>query len=284
MPHGCSVWPAWWYVFPYVRSIFLAHDYRFLLCNRSVGPSWPDAGEIGVLPCFLHTFLITSIIFTFSSDIIEGVNTQTTNQYTLHTTSGCTLDKTNSSNNLFTANVLNTQCESVPSDNTGCAFLDTDTTTYGKGFNDIAGGVFAHLWDDTGISVWHFKRTDIPDDISSRNPDPTSWGTPAAFWSSASCDIGNHFYDHVLTLTTTLCGDWAGPAFTSTCSGTCADAVADPTNFLCEFLFLFTCLFLFICILTSDVVRYHRREMDGQLHCGIQLNKILRLERIIPCV
>lgn len=54
------------------------------------------------------------------------------------------------------------------------------------------------------------------------------------FWANgASCDIASHFQDHVLTIDTTICGDWAGSAYESSgCPGTCADAVADPKNFV----------------------------------------------------
>ncbi|TFK39842.1 glycoside hydrolase family 16 protein [Crucibulum laeve] len=186
MPHGCSVWPAYW----------------------SVGPKWPDAGEI---------------------DILEGVHEQPTNQYTLHTSDGCTLSTDNSR---VSTNVIHDLCASSGSDNRGCGFLDSDTRTYGKGFNMVAGGVYAHLWNDGGIKMWHFARGEIPADITAKNPDPSTWGTPVAFWSSSACDFASHFYDHSLIIDTTLCGDWAGPSYTEAgCPGTCADAVADPANF-----------------------------------------------------
>jgi len=149
--------------------------------------------------------------------------------YSLHSSAGCTL----STNHLrVTAKVLNTQCASGNGHNAGCNFVDANSTSYGTGFNSIGGGVFAHLWDDSGIKIWHFARNAIPSDISAQQPDPSFWGTPAAFWSSASCDISTHFQDHSLVLDITLCGDLGNPTFPSSgCSGTCASAVADPTNF-----------------------------------------------------
>jgi hypothetical protein len=176
----------------------------------SVGPNWPQGGEI---------------------DIIEGVNTGTQNQYTLHTAEGCNLDSS-VSKDLHTATIVGTQCTSSGSNNNGCAFVDTDSRSFGQSFNNIGGGVYAHLWDSKGIKAWHFARNEIPDDINARNPNPSSWGSPAAFWSATSCDIGKHFFDHVLTFDTTLCGDWAGSVYSSFgCPGTCAEAVADPSNF-----------------------------------------------------
>ncbi|KNZ75136.1 putative endo-1,3(4)-beta-glucanase [Termitomyces sp. J132] len=188
MPHGCSVWPAYW----------------------SVGPDWPHSGEI---------------------DIIEGVHNRETNQYTLHTSSGCTL----SSGSVRLTNdtqVLGKQCTSSVSSNAGCAFLDTDTRSYGKGFNLLAGGVFAHLWNNDGIKIWHFARGEIPDDINQKQPDPSTWGEPVAFWSSTTCNIDSHFHDHSLVIDTTLCGDFGTSTYPSSgCPGTCAQAVSDPNNF-----------------------------------------------------
>ncbi|GLB41672.1 putative glycosyl hydrolases family 16 [Lyophyllum shimeji] len=186
MPHGCSVWPAYW----------------------SVGPNWPNGGEI---------------------DILEGVHEQPANQYTVHTGPGCTLTTANVP---VTGRVASTQCATINGDNTGCAFVDPDSRSYGKGFNLIAGGVFAHLWDSTGIKIWHFPRTEIPEDIIAKNPDPSKWKDPVAYWSASSCDMASHFYEQSLVLDTTLCGDWGKPTYQGAgCPGTCAQAVMDPANY-----------------------------------------------------
>lgn len=190
----------------------------------SAGPNWPNAGEI---------------------DVVEGVNKQTTNQYTLHTGAGngsCTISKTNSAVKAFTANVLGTDCTSSQTSNAGCAFGDSDPTSFGEGFNNVSGGVFAHQWDSTGIKIWHFQRSNIPSDITAKAPNPASWPTPQAAWSSNDCDLSSHLFDHALTLDTTICGDWAGSAFSASgsgCSGTCSDIVADPTNFASDYLTYF---------------------------------------------
>jgi len=48
--------------------------------------------------------------------------------------------------------------------------------------------------------------------------------------------MASHFFEHVLVLDTTLCGDFAGPTFASSgCAGTCEQAMANNTNFQCEF-------------------------------------------------
>lgn len=189
MPHGCATWPAYW----------------------SVGPNWPNAGEI---------------------DILEGVHEQATNQFTLHSAPGCTLDDKNPGGASFTGRVINTKCASSNGDNSGCAVVSEDQRTYGKGFNMIGGGVIAHLWNGEQITFWNFPRGEIPQDIKSGNPNPASWGTPAAHFSSSSCDFKKLFVDHSLVIDTTLCGDYAGATYEQKgCPGTCAEAVANPANF-----------------------------------------------------
>jgi len=194
--HGPSVWPAFW----------------------AVGQNWPDGGEI---------------------DIVEFVNTDTSNQYTLHTgTKGvCKMDpnvaaKYKSANGTigkgFLGTPLTTECQSSASNNAGCAFTDVEGSA-GTPFNMASGGVFAMLWDNTQIAIWRFERNQIPQDIQSGNPDPDTWGIPAAFWSEESCNIAASFSNLQLVMNISVCGDWAGAVFNS--GGTCADAVANSTNY-----------------------------------------------------
>ncbi|KAG6336027.1 hypothetical protein ID866_3062 [Astraeus odoratus] len=179
----------------------------------STGPNWPYAGEI---------------------DIVEGVNNQATNQVTLHsgTSQACTIDTTLSKS--VTGHVLGTNCYSTPTADAGCAFSDTDPRSFGYGFNNAGGGVFALLWDNSlGMSVWHFARSDIPSDITNRAPNPANWGVPVGFWSAQTCDIGANFYQHSLVIDTTICGNWASSAYSgSGCPSTCSAMVANATNFV----------------------------------------------------
>lgn len=99
-------------------------------------------------------------------DIIEYVNEPDHNQYTLHSSSECTLDKTaksrysstsnDSTATAFLGDILGTQCQSSNGANAGCAFTDTKNASAGSAFNKASGGVFAHLWDNTQVSmlVW----------------------------------------------------------------------------------------------------------------------------------
>ena len=181
------------------------------------GPNWPLAGEI---------------------DIVEGVNNQPNNQMTLHsgTSHACTVDTSSS----FTGHILNTNCYSTQSADSGCSIQDTATSSFGYGFNAAQGGVFAFLWDTSaGMSLWHFTRANIPADITNRAPTPANWGTPAGVWSSATCDITDNFYDHSMILDTTVCGGGAEGAYGSSgCPGTCSDMVANTTNFASELVHL----------------------------------------------
>jgi hypothetical protein len=166
-------------------------------------------------------------------DVIEGVNNQDKNQMTLHSGAGCSLPS--NAGSLATGTLLGTSCPTTQDSNSGCAYLDTSSSSYGVNFQKAGGGVFAHTWNADGISIWHFPRSSIPSDITAKKPNPSQWGRPVAFYPSTNCDMASHFFDHVLTIDTTICGDWAGSAFSgSGCPGTCDEFVADPTNFKSE--------------------------------------------------
>ena len=134
-----------------------------------LGPNWPTTGEI---------------------DIIEGVNQANYNQMTLHTSDGCSINNSGFSGTLETSN-----CYVEASDqsaNSGCAIIDTDQQSYGDGFNNADGGVYATEWTSDGINIWFFANSSIPSDITSGSPNPSGWGTPAASFSG-DCDIDAHF-------------------------------------------------------------------------------------------
>ncbi|KAJ3991797.1 glycoside hydrolase family 16 protein [Lentinula boryana] len=177
----------------------------------TVGPNWPNQGEI---------------------DIIEGVNLNTHNQITLHSGDDCAMQSTLSSLVSSNSTIGNLQCASSASSNTGCTYIDNDARSYGKGFNQQGGGVYAMEWTNEAIQMWFFSRVNIPSDITNKTPNPSSWGKPAALFSNSGCDIGSHFSDHTITINTDVCGGWTESAFSSSgCSGTCADTVAVASNF-----------------------------------------------------
>ncbi|KAH6670716.1 concanavalin A-like lectin/glucanase domain-containing protein [Halenospora varia] len=165
----CGVWPAFWTL-------------------GTGAQEWPAYGEI---------------------DILEGVNTQSTNVATLHTSGGCTMASTGSANNAAISN--GGDCNNNKGFN-GCGINTTDTKTYGTGLNAIGGGVYAMEWTSSHIAVYFFPRAAIPGDITSGAPNPSSWGAPMAKFtpSGSGCDIASHFKAHKIVINTTFCGDWAG--------------------------------------------------------------------------
>lgn len=173
-----------------------------------VGPNWPSSGEI---------------------DIIEGVNTQTTNSITLHTSPGFTVDNdgSNPSTQLASSNC------GPGNNNAGCGQSTSDNQNYGDGFNAIRGGVYATEWTSEYIAVWFFPRSSIPADITAGLPNPGSWGSPLAKFAGVNgCSIDDYFNNNQIVFDTTFCGDWAGNVWASDgeCSSlanTCQDYVSN---------------------------------------------------------
>lgn len=161
------------------------------------GPNWPNSGEI---------------------DIIEGVNTGSQNQMTMHTSNGCTLAGNNCQGNL------------------GCPVTGGGSSSYGNGFNSANGGTYAMEWTSSQISIWFFSRGSEPGDINSANPNPSNWGNPTgSFTGGSGCDIDSHFMNNNIVFDTTFCGDWAGNVWSqdSTCSAlasTCQAYVQNNPN------------------------------------------------------
>jgi len=150
------------------------------------GPNWPKGGEI---------------------DIIEGVNSQLSNSMALHTTGGCSI----TNDGLFSGTINTPNCDvSAPGQptNAGCQISLSNSASYGTGFNQGQGGVYATEWTSDHISIWFFPRGAIPADVYSASPDPGNWGQPAARFAGG-CDIDNFFSNHQIVFDTTFCGDWA---------------------------------------------------------------------------
>jgi len=155
------------------------------------GPRWPVTGEI---------------------DILEGVHQYTNNQATLHTDVGCTIPNgaTPQSLNIASSFVDGNNCAALQTGNAGCGYRSNSNTTYGSGFNSIGGGVYAMLWDDSGVHIYFFPRGSIPADLLAEKPQPNNWGTAMGFWPASTCNPSQFFENHSVIFDTTLCGDWAG--------------------------------------------------------------------------
>lgn len=198
MPHGLSVWPAYW----------------------SVGNSWPNDGEIDIIE-FVNQ--ATTNQYTLHTGSGSDCTLDKAPQAIYKDSTGVLKP--------FLGNVMGTECRSSNGANAGCAFSDSGNASVGTAFNMGAGGVFALLWDNTQVSMWRFPRSSIPQDINAGNPDPTQWGIPMGYWSNSTCDIGNHFVNQHFILDITICGDWAGSAYDSLGLGSCTDAVANASNY-----------------------------------------------------
>lgn len=135
-----------------------------------VGPDWPNQGEI---------------------DIIEGVNDQTNNAMTLHTSNNCTIVNSGA----FTGTLATSNCYiNAPgqASNAGCDIQSQDTQSYGTGFNANGGGLIATEWTSNVINIWFFPRGTTPADISNGVPKPSTWGAPVAQFEGGS-GIDSHF-------------------------------------------------------------------------------------------
>jgi len=182
MPQGCATWPAFW------------------LC----GPDWPNNGEI---------------------DIIEGVNTQIYDQTTLHTQNGCNMSNegTNFTGTwgIGTNGNPSTNCYiNAPNQytNQGCGII-ANQPNYGSMFNYKGGGVYALQWTDEFIKAFFFFAGQIPADLQSGKPDPSTWGLPYAYFELGSNCPSSFFDDLQIIINLTFCGDWAAATFSSQCPG-----------------------------------------------------------------
>ncbi|TRM56939.1 glycoside hydrolase family 16 protein [Schizophyllum amplum] len=189
-----------------IGSVFVADMYHVPYgCSVwpawwSQAPDWPTGGEI---------------------DTFEGVNMVTMNQMALHTEEGCTQNSPSQSSTL----VNSTDCNYQANENEGCVVTDPETQSYGEAFAKAGGGVWVTEFAETGISIWFYQRSDVPDAISSNSSsiDTSSLGTPVANWPTGGCDIDTYFEAQSLIFDITLCGDFAGAdnVFAETCTGYC---------------------------------------------------------------
>lgn len=144
---------------------------------------WPNNGEI---------------------DIIEGVNQQLTNAMALHTAQAVQIQGEN-----FAGSVIASNCAIDAPDqaeNQGCGIEDPSPLTYGNGFNEAGGGVFAVEWTSEKITMWFFPRGKFPDDIVHSQPSPNpTWGPPRSVFAG-QFNMDEHFSEQRIVFDTTFCG------------------------------------------------------------------------------
>lgn len=170
-----------------------------------VGNNWPNQGEV---------------------DIVEGVNDQSPDQVTLHTSSGCTMPSSRS----MTGSSTGTNCDTAATNNAGCGVKVNGANSYGPAFNSNSGGWYAVERTNSAIKVWFWPRNSgsVPSDVRNggNSVNTGNWGTPSALFPSTSCDISSHFGPHNIIINLTFCGDWAGSVYSSSgCPGSCVDYV-----------------------------------------------------------
>ncbi|KAJ3547126.1 hypothetical protein NM688_g5433 [Phlebia brevispora] len=189
MPQGCGTWPAAW---------------------ETDESNWPAGGEVDI------------------HHRVEGVNDQSANSMTLHTSPGCTMPASRA----MTGAAGNNDCEG----NNGCGVQARTANSYGPSFNAIGGGFYAMERTSIFIKIWFFPRnSNVPSDLQSgaSSVDTDNWGTPTAFFPNDDCNIGSFFDQNSIIINLTFCGDWAGAVYASSgCPSTCDDHVnSDPGAF-----------------------------------------------------
>ncbi|KAG2158677.1 2 beta-glucan [Suillus bovinus] len=170
-----------------------------------LGANWPNGGEI---------------------DIVEGVNDQTPNKCSLHTSSNCTMP----SSRLMSGTISGTDCYAYDNGNAGCGVNMNDKKSYGPQFNSNGGGWYAIEKHSSYIKIFFWERTSssVPSDVKSPrlSINTSHWGTPAAYFPDTDCDLSAHFGPQNIVINLTFCGDWAGSVYAASgCPSTCVDYV-----------------------------------------------------------
>jgi len=166
----------------------------------TVGGNWPVQGEI---------------------DIIEGVNRGDTNQMTLHTNAGCSMN-----GQAQTGRTVQGNCDVAQTGNAGCGVQNTKANSYGDNFNRAGGGAYAMERSGDRIKVWFFPKGQYPADLLSGSPNPCNWGLPDADFPLGSSCPNWHFGPQNIIFDITFCGDWAGAVFGQQCGGDCKNYVS----------------------------------------------------------
>ncbi|KIV93419.1 hypothetical protein PV10_04632 [Exophiala mesophila] len=151
-----------------------------------IGPGGADTGEV---------------------DMIEAINTDTTNLMSVKTGRECTI-----SQQVMTGTLETTDCNVNTGGVVGCSIDSASPFTFGGGFNSLDGGVYATEWVAEGVTIWYFQRSAIPADITAGTPDPSLWGVPLAKFLT-SCNLNDNLINQQLIMNIDFCGDYAGNPF-----------------------------------------------------------------------
>ncbi|KAF7376094.1 Glycoside hydrolase family 16 protein [Mycena sanguinolenta] len=226
MPAGCATWPAFWTL-------------------SKAGP-WPHGGEIDIIEGKLQRHLSISV----HSDVLHaGVNNNTDNLSSLHTTPNCYMSTSQPRYqtgsvlfSMFSIFFLTFTSQSncidpmrheriISTRDAACRSPSPILTAIP--FNSHGGGWYAMKRGPAcGVSIWFWSRYNpsVPLEVSQGrstiNPDPALWGIPDAVFPMDNCDYSSHFDAHSIVFDLTFCGDWAGTVYgDSGCPGSCIDFV-----------------------------------------------------------
>ncbi|KAK5993529.1 putative endo-1,3(4)-beta-glucanase [Cladobotryum mycophilum] len=155
---------------------------------------WPQLGEI---------------------DIVEQANGANNNQMSLHVSNHQGVCDVSSSAAMTASKDRWGDCNQESKG--GCDANDPRSNSFGKGFNNNGGGVYAMEWTSSHVRVWFFPRNSIPGGDNGplgNNPNPGSWGTPATSFEG-NCDFSKHISQQRIIIDTTFCGAWASGTWAS---------------------------------------------------------------------
>jgi hypothetical protein len=93
----------------------------------------------------------------------------------------------------------------------GCGVVLESTKSFGYGFNQNGGGVYAmELTPEGSITIWFFEKNSVPKDLVNNKPNPSTWPTT----NRTKFDpCPGQFSNLNFIVNTTLCGDWAGGSY-----------------------------------------------------------------------
>ncbi|RDW78329.1 hypothetical protein BP5796_06181 [Coleophoma crateriformis] len=172
-------------------------------------------------------------------NIIQGINSQTNNIYSVETKGSCSVNPTSSDES---GQLLNSACDVTG----GCTIQDAYDTSYGAGLSNSPpgssggpGGYYATEWTKDKVQMWFFPHDGSlgppPSDIDMDSPDPTSWGMPHAIFQPSSCTLDDELKNHKIVFDTSFCGvngaagvddnTWKADSTCSTQANTCQDYV-----------------------------------------------------------
>ncbi|KAJ4295506.1 hypothetical protein N0V90_007519 [Kalmusia sp. IMI 367209] len=152
-------------------------------------------------------------------DILENVNKQTQNTHSLYTSEQCTINVNKGS--MVEGKTTNCHYDHNIDTPQGCSFYG-EQGTFNQPFNDQYKLIALQVESDR-IKIWHFKKTEVPADLSSANPNPDAWTkAPTVYITPKSCNFVKAFRMFHIVINITFCGGWAGDDFkNNNASGQC---------------------------------------------------------------